>query len=171
TNTRHGAASSFYSPGWEPGLGATARPVRAHTPAERVLLGREALEPPLHQHRQRIRHFLHGTVVHIRERRRHVRVDVDLTEDVRPAANQHHELGLGVEVAREIVPYGTDVGNVLVLAGGDRGAAYALSDGNARVRRLAPRERLEHELRAVQHVGVDRGVGRALGLDPVAGHL
>src|SRR6266702_7683881 len=99
----------------------------------------------LHQHRERIRHFLHGAVMDIRERRRHVRIDVDLTEDVRPAANQDYELRFRVEVAREIVPDGAYVGNVLVLAGRDRGATYALPDGNTRVRRRAPRVRLEHE--------------------------
>src|SRR6266568_476443 len=87
----------------------------------------------LHQHRERIRHFLHGAVMDIRERRRHVRIDVDLTEDVRPAANQDYELRFRVEVAREIVPDGAYVGNVLVLAGRDRGATYALPDGNTRV--------------------------------------
>src|SRR2546428_10276977 len=101
----------------------------------------------------------------IRERRRHVRVDVDLTEDVRPTANQHHELGLGVEVAGEIVPDGAHVGNVLVLAGRDRGAPYALSAGDAWVRRLAPPGRLPLELRAVQPVGVARRVMRALCTD------
>src|SRR5213592_1356615 len=49
----------------------------------------------------------------LREARRDVRVDVDLSQNRRPAADQHHELGLGVEVAREVVPDGADVGDYL----------------------------------------------------------
>src|SRR5438552_2002819 len=83
----------------------------------------------------------------LREARRDVRVDVDLSQNRRPAADQHHELGLGVEVAREVVPDGADVGDVLVLPCRDCSAAHAQAHGDAGVGRLTPRVRLEHELR------------------------
>src|SRR2546425_9532800 len=41
----------------------------------------------------------------------HVRIDVDLAEDGVAAPDQHHELRLRLEVAREIVPGGGDVGD------------------------------------------------------------
>src|SRR5438309_1249752 len=107
----------------------------------------------------------------LREARRDVRVDVDLSQNRRPAADQHHELGLGVEVAREVVPDGADVGDVLVLPCRDCSAAHAQAHGDAGVGRLTPRVRLEHELLAMEHVRVHGGVGRARRPDALARQL
>ena len=90
-----------------------------------------------------------------------VAVDVDLAEDRGAAADEHHQLGPGPGVAGEVVLDGADVGHVLVLAGRHRGAADALADRDPGVVGLAAGERLEHQLVAVQHVEIDRGVGRA----------
>src|SRR2546428_10896091 len=86
-------------------------------------------------------------------------------------SNQYDELRLGVEVAGKIIADGGDIRNVLVLAGRDRGAAHAAADRDAGVRRVAAGVGLEHELVAVEHVRIDRCVGRAVRPDPRACQL
>jgi len=49
------------------------------------------------------------------------------------------------------------------------GSAHAAPDGNADVLRFPARERLEHQVVALQHVGVHRGVRRAEAADFFAG--
>ena len=57
------------------------------------------------------------------------------------------------------------VRDVLVEAGRDRGPADALAHRDSRVIGVAAGVRLQHQLVAVEHVEVDRGVGRAGGAD------
>jgi len=99
---------------------------------------------------------------------RHVRIDIELPQDTRASPDQDDQLRASLQVAREVVPHRGDVGHVLVLAGRDRGAADAAPDGDVGVLRFAPREGLEHELVALQHVGVDRGERRAEASDALA---
>src|SRR2546430_7530461 len=51
-----------------------------------------------------------------------------------------------------LFPY-TTLFRSLVPAGRDRGPAHATAQGNARVLGLAARERFEHQLVAMEHVG------------------
>ena len=102
---------------------------------------------------------------------RHVRVDVELAENRVPPTDQHDQLGLGVQIAGQIVADRPHVGNVLVLAGRYRRAADSLADGNALVLGVASCMRLEHQLVTVQHVGVHRRVRRAETPELLAGEL
>src|SRR5690349_13335245 len=122
------------------------------------------------QHRQRVGDDLHIGVLAVTEPVGDIRIDVDLAEDVIAAPNQDDELRLGVEIARQVVADGADVGNVLILPRGDGGAAHSDAHGDPRVLGLASCKRLELQLVAVQHVGIDRGVGPAPPLDPLTRH-
>src|SRR2546422_309605 len=88
-------------------------------------------------------------------------------------ADQHHPLGLRLPGAREGVPDGPYVRDVLILAGRPPPAAHTLADRNPVVLRLPSRKRLEHQLAptVLQHVGVDGRVRRAQAAQPVAGEL
>src|SRR4029077_21269667 len=88
---------------------------------------------------------------------RHVGIDIELPQDTHPSPDQDDQLRASLQVTREVVPDCGDVWHVLILAARHRGAARAAPDGDMNVLRFAPREGLEHELVALQHVGVDRG--------------
>src|SRR5713101_3890434 len=105
------------------------------------------------------------------EAARHVGVDIDLSEDVVTAPDQHDQFRLGEQIAGQIIPDRAHVGDVLVALLRDRRPTYATADGNPRMLGFAAGLGLEHELGAVEHVGVDRGVGRAPRPNALAGHL
>src|SRR5229473_2074246 len=94
------------------------------------------------------------------EARRNVGIDVDLAEDGRPASNQHDQLRPGLQITGEIVAHRPHVGHVLVFPRSHGCAAHPLPNGDPGMLRLAPRESLEHEILAGQHVGVDGREGR-----------
>src|SRR5207244_11675535 len=71
-------------------------------------------------------------------------------------------------VARDVALDRGGGGRVLARAGRHRRAADAAPEGDAGVLRFAPREGLEHELVALQHVGVDRRERRAEVSDALA---
>src|SRR3989454_870995 len=125
----------------------------------------------LEQHCQRVRDLLHDLVVRVAEAGGNVGIDVELAEDRRTGADQHDELGPGFEVAGEVIPHCAHVGDVLIFPGRDRRAAHARADGDPGVLGLPPRERLERERVAVQHVGVHGRVWSAQRAQPVAGEL
>src|SRR5262245_18878460 len=101
---------------------------------------------------------------------RHIGVDIDLPENVIAPADQYDELRLGEQIARQIIPDRTHIGDVLIAPFRDRRAAHACANRDARMFGFAPGECLEHQLVAVEHVRVHGRVGRAPGADPLAGH-
>ena len=91
--------------------------------------------------------------------------------DVVAAPDQDDALRFREQIAGEIIPDRGLIGHVLIAPLGDGGSADPLADRNAGVLGLPARERFEHQLGAVQHVRIHRGVGRAPGAHPLTRHL
>src|SRR3954470_15600331 len=110
--------------------------------------------------RQRVGDLFDRCLLLRREGRGHVAVDVDLAQDQLSPADENHQLRTSPGVAGQVILDRPDVGHILVFPGGDGRAADADADRYAGVVGLPSREGLEHQLVFVEHVQIDRRVGR-----------
>ena len=105
----------------------------------------------------------------------YVGVDVELSQDVVAAPDQHDQLRFGERIAREIIappaPQRIHVRDVLIPLFRDRRPAHPFAHWDPRMLGITPGMRFELQLVAVHHVGIDGGVGRPPRPDALTCHL
>jgi hypothetical protein len=94
-----------------------------------------------------------------------------LTEDLVAAADEHDQLRFGERIAGKVVADRHHIGNVLIGPFRHCRAADTGANRDTHVFGITASMGLEHELAIVQHVRVDRGVGRAPGSYAIARKL